>query len=390
MNRFFFRLLPVLYISLLGGFVTADNGTTDILDQQKELQQIKSEVEHSQSILDSLQSEGLAVSRRISEYDQKISSDRKIITRLNSELSQLRSNVESATSALGAREIMLERLRRRFLGNVRQYYVTTANQSAGLSYQPNAELEKHRQVVYLTALAGYESQSVVQATDLLATTTKELNGLSGRSEMVSDLKKKKETSVALERSQRTRRQRDLDQLQRKSSEEADRILTLREAAQEMEAIIARLEMERQRATQLGQVESGPSIFAALKGQLPSPYSGKIVVKFGSSVDPVTRLNMYSPSISIKGRARGAIRAMASGTVAYAGELRGYGNFVIISHDNQYYTTYAGLGSVLVSRGQYLQARTKIGEATDEGVVKLEIRKGRESLDPVEWIQIESF
>ena len=158
----------------------------------------------------------------------------------------------------------------------------------------------------------------------------------------------------------------------------------------MEAIIARLEKERERATPSGGEIYGSSLFASLKGHLPPPYRGKVVVRYGNSVDPVTRLKSFSPGISIRGEPGGIVRSIASGTIAYSGELRGYGKFVIINHDNQYYTTYAGLGKVLVSQGQHIQVQTGVGEAAADGIMKLEIRKGRESLDPVEWIRIESL
>ena len=83
-------------------------------------------------------------------------------------------------------------------------------------------------------------------------------------------------------------------------------------------------------------------------------------------------------------------AVASGTVLYTGNLRGYGNFVIINHDHQYYSTYANLGDVTVSQGQFVESRAKVGASGTDGVVKFELRKGRESLDPVSWIDIESL
>ena len=81
---------------------------------------------------------------------------------------------------------------------------------------------------------------------------------------------------------------------------------------------------------------------------------------------------------------------AAGTVSYRGSLRGYGNFVIISHDSQYFTTYAGLGKVDVSQGQYLSAGSKLGTAAADGQVRFELRRGREPLDPVKWIKFEDL
>jgi len=78
------------------------------------------------------------------------------------------------------------------------------------------------------------------------------------------------------------------------------------------------------------------------------------------------------------------------SIAYVGLLRGYGKFVIINHDNYYYTTYAGLENIVVAKDQFIYTGGKIGSATENGIVKFELRKGREPIDPVKWISIDSF
>ena len=93
---------------------------------------------------------------------------------------------------------------------------------------------------------------------------------------------------------------------------------------------------------------------------------------------------------IKGKSGRQVAAVASGTVAYIGELRGYGNFVIMDHDGEYYSTYAGLGQVSATQGQYVQSGGKLAVAGPDGMVKFELRRGRKPLDPVRWIRIDSY
>ncbi len=169
------------------------------------------------------------------------------------------------------------------------------------------------------------------------------------------------------------------------------MLTLTQAAEEMERVIARLEDERRRQqAERGRQPSEPSVFATLKGQLQPPVRGKIAVPFGPAIDPITRLKSFSPGITIAARAGTPVRAVAAGEVAYVGNLRGYGKFVIINHDDEYYTTYAGLGEPLVSVGDFVTSSTQLGPLANDGQLKFELRKGREPLDPVTWIRIDSF
>ena len=218
------KIMALLRVIILVGFcvclcetaAATDNDRAGILNQQKELERIRNEVRSGQRKLDSLREEGVRVSRKVSEYDERISSDRRIISRLNREIRQLNSNTKTVSDQLQEREIILDRMQRRYLGNVRQFYLASSGQTGFLSFNPNSELDRHRRVVYLTALAGFESENVAQAETLLKDATSQLDDLSGRSKVASGLKRRRETSVALEQSQRSRQQKALDLPQRPS------------------------------------------------------------------------------------------------------------------------------------------------------------------------------
>ncbi|MBD3257853.1 peptidoglycan DD-metalloendopeptidase family protein [candidate division GN15 bacterium] len=389
-SKCIYLAIVVMAAIAVSALTTAAKDKSDIMDQKRELEQINEEIEDSQRRLDSLQATQKSLQSRISDYDQKISSDRKVIRRLTRELDELNAAIAEADSLQQERRLYLDRCQRRYLGNIRYFYMAANEPPPVISDRPNAELDLHRKVVYLTALAGYESGNVQEASVLLNESVAQLEDVTGRSKMVRGLKKDRETSYALGTSQKQQQEKKLDQVRRKSLVEADRQITLQQAAEEMASIVARLERERTATTSRRPARRGESVFATLKGRLPSPFRGKIVTAFGPSKDRVTGLRSYSPGIAIKGRSGNSVYAVGAGTVAMTGKLRGYGNFVIINHDGEYYTTYAGLGSVLVAENQYLQTRSKVGTAGDDGIVKFELRKGREPLDPVKWISIESF
>ncbi len=384
----------LLKILLAVGICLAASARADeedkILDQRKELNQIQQEVAASREQLDSLKSVEVAVQKRIGEYDQRISSNRKVIRRLNAELEQLKGDIGKAETDLASRQDLLDHTRRRYLGNIRQFYAATHKAADPGLDRPNVELELNRQIVYLSALADFESGNVAQAVSILGDATGRMDQLSGERKKISKLKKNKETSTALENTKKRQRERDLEKIRRKKAAESDRILTLEQAAREMEMIIARLEQERwqRRADEAG--SGAPSVFASMQGQLPAPYRGVIVVPFGNRIDEVTNLKSFSPGITIKGKAGRPVMATASGEIAYVGKLRGYGNFIIINHDGEYYTTYAGLGAMYVAAAEYVRAGAKVAVSGADGLVKFEIRQGREPLDPVKWVRIDSF
>lgn len=384
------RILLVCSVGLLCIHPPLVMAGRDVFKQKGELKQIESEVKESRNRLDSLQKVEKRLLRNIANQDQRMSSDRKLINRLSRELSQLRRNMSAATDSLEDRQLKEELARRRYLGNLRQFYKLSRRVEPLFYGDPNSELLLHKQVTYLKALANFESQSVSRASELLDQSIDKLDVLKGEATIVSKMKRDRETNVTLVESQMIREEKNLGKIRDQSMNEADRIIMLEQAAEDMAAIIARLEEQRERERLASRGNTEASIFLTLKGQLRVPFRGKIALTYGTHVDPVTKLESFSPGITIKGKAGGKVYAVASGRIAFAGQLRGYGNFVIIQHDNQYYTTYARLASFSVSLDENIQARVAIGLAGSDGLIKFELRKGRETLDPVTWLNIESL
>lgn len=95
-------------------------------------------------------------------------------------------------------------------------------------------------------------------------------------------------------------------------------------------------------------------------------------------------------IDIGGRAGEPVLASADGRVVYAGAgLRGYGNLIILKHNNTYLTAYAHNQTLLVKEDQTVRRGQKIAEmgSTDTDRVKLhfEIRRQGKPVDPAKFL-----
>jgi lipoprotein NlpD len=95
-------------------------------------------------------------------------------------------------------------------------------------------------------------------------------------------------------------------------------------------------------------------------------------------------------LDIGGRAGDPVLASADGRVVYAGAgLRGYGNLIILKHNNSYLTAYAHNQSLLVKEDQTVRKGQKIAEmgSTDTDRVKLhfEIRRLGKPVDPTRYL-----
>ncbi len=95
-------------------------------------------------------------------------------------------------------------------------------------------------------------------------------------------------------------------------------------------------------------------------------------------------------VDIAGKAGDAVMASADGQVVYAGAgLRGYGNLIILKHNNTFLTAYAHNQKLLVKEDQKVRKGEKIAEmgSTDADRVKLhfEVRRQGKPVDPAKFL-----
>jgi septal ring factor EnvC (AmiA/AmiB activator) len=159
---------------------------------------------------------------------------------------------------------------------------------------------------------------------------------------------------------------------------------LQEASRNLEETLGRLEAERSEAASTGES------FAGLAGRLPWPCEGEVITNFGVETHPKFGTIIKSNGIDLKASAGTYVRAVAAGTVSYAGPLTGYGNAVILDHGGGYYTLYGRLESVAVQIGYKVARADRLGfigetSAPEGAVLHFEIRQGKKALDPQAWL-----
>lgn len=114
-----------------------------------------------------------------------------------------------------------------------------------------------------------------------------------------------------------------------------------------------------------------------------PTSGRVIAGFSNKGNG-------NKGIDIAGKTGTSIVSAGDGKVVYYGNaLRGYGNLVIIKHNDDYLSAYAHNSRVLVKEQDFVKAGQKIAEMgnTDSPNVKLhfEVRYRGKSVNPMKYL-----
>jgi lipoprotein NlpD len=141
------------------------------------------------------------------------------------------------------------------------------------------------------------------------------------------------------------------------------------------------------------VSPGAATPAAPTASAPSAGTGDEAISFTWPVGGAV-LAAFDESrnkgLDLAGKAGDPVHAAADGRVVYAGAgLRGYGNLIILKHNNTYLTAYAHNQTLLVKEDQQVRKGQRIAEmgSSDADRVKLhfEIRRQGKPVDPARYL-----
>ncbi|WP_425642820.1 peptidoglycan DD-metalloendopeptidase family protein [Marinomonas gallaica] len=111
-----------------------------------------------------------------------------------------------------------------------------------------------------------------------------------------------------------------------------------------------------------------------------PISGSVTRGFSSA-------GVSSKGIDIRGKDAEHVKAVADGIVVYAGNgLIGYGNLVIVKHNEVYLSAYAYNERILVKEKQSVRSGDSLaiigGKGTEKPLLHFEVRRDGQPIDPL--------
>lgn len=133
-------------------------------------------------------------------------------------------------------------------------------------------------------------------------------------------------------------------------------------------------------------------FARLRGKLLRPIDGAVAARFGSKRDDGQSI---WKGLFFRAAEGTSVKAVAAGVVVFADWLRGYGNLIIIDHDDDFLSVYGNNQVLLADVGQKVGAGATVGAAgmgigTGGGQVEsglyFELRHRGQAFDPGKWLK----
>ncbi|MEW5978204.1 MAG: peptidoglycan DD-metalloendopeptidase family protein [Acidobacteriota bacterium] len=121
-----------------------------------------------------------------------------------------------------------------------------------------------------------------------------------------------------------------------------------------------------------------------------PVQGTFTSAYGVRSDPLTGMPSFHQGLDIAAPAGTPFQAVQAGTVVFSGYLRGFGNTILVEHENGYRSLYAHASERLVRTGDVVQPNQVIGLVGQTGRatgthLHFELHKGDLKIDPQEFL-----
>ncbi|HVP36541.1 MAG TPA: peptidoglycan DD-metalloendopeptidase family protein [Terriglobales bacterium] len=383
-----FILTVLTYGVLLYSFTQRDLRAqkieSKISEQKDELQRIRQELEDKREKIKKLFKKESSVFVQIQNLEEELELIDRLISRLNQESRKTSKEISTEEGLLKNSQFRLQDQREELGCRLRDIYKYMRFREYEILTGASSPLDLMRRLRYIK-LITQQDQALIRgiSSDItgIQETRKSLE--TKRNELVQLIREKdkeekrrtleKDKNEKLLRSIRTEKEIYLSSIQE-----------LEKSAKEIEKLLASLEAKRSET----ESETQGGIFRALKGRLPWPIRGKLALGFGQQEEKRFKTKVFNPGIDISPESE-EVKAVADGKVVYSSWLRGYGNFIILQHDGGFYTVYANLKEVFADVGENIsqsQTIARVSGSPAEDNLHFEIRKGKEQLDPLEWLK----
>jgi len=166
---------------------------------------------------------------------------------------------------------------------------------------------------------------------------------------------------------------------------------LEKSSQEIKNIIERIYRQQEEDSKEASQKEVPTItLQPKKGILALPIQGKLISEYGRQKNTDFNADTFNSGIDISAPLGEVVHAAGSGEVIYTGNIKGYGQIIIIDHGGRMTTLYAHLAKILIDIGDKIKIGQSIGQVGDSGGVSstrlhFEVRVEGKPTDPMNWL-----
>jgi septal ring factor EnvC (AmiA/AmiB activator) len=365
-------------------FMSREQVEREIERTERELESIRRDLAEKRKRAEDLAGQESDLRAEIGRINEEIRLNRSLLDKLAEQKRVLQDDLEYSRQDLVVAEGVLDQSRVLLNKRLRSIYKFGRGQAMEVLLTSKTFADVAKRVYYLSMIADHDREIIEDFTEQVESKRILVEYIAEKKDRIESVER--EARVEAENLRMKKEQRDglVAQLKEKRYYYENLARELEEASRNLETVIGALES---RAEALAEADA---TFEGRMGTLMWPCDGEVISEYGMETHPRFGTIIKNNGIDIRTAPGTRVRSVGPGKVSFAGSLSGFGNCIIVSHGDGFYTMYGHLESLLVGKGYRVgegEAIGYIGEtSTPEGaVLHFEIRKGKVPLDPSKWL-----
>ncbi len=365
-------------------FMSREQVEREIERTERELESIRRDLAEKRKRAEDLAGQESDLRAEIGRINEEIRLNRSLLDKLAEQKRVLQDDLEYSRQDLVVAEGVLDQSRVLLNKRLRSIYKFGRGQAMEVMLTSKTFADVAKRVYYLSMIADHDREIIEDFTEQVESKRILVEYIAEKKDRIESVER--EARVEAENLRMKKEQRDglVAQLKEKRYYYENLARELEEASRNLESVIGALES---RAEALAEADA---TFEGRMGALMWPCDGEVISEYGMETHPRFGTIIKNNGIDIRTAPGTRVRSVGPGKVSFAGSLSGFGNCIIVSHGDGFYTMYGHLESLLVGKGYRVgegEAIGYIGEtSTPEGaVLHFEIRKGKVPLDPSKWL-----
>ena len=389
----------------------------EIKQRENELQKLRNDIQAYEKKYNESEKKEKVTLERLDDLEHNSILIRKLIQKLREDESSLTVEIDTAKTAIANLEKQLQFLKSHYANYVRSVYKNGRVYDVELIFSSKSINQLSIRIQYLKKFSEQRA--------------KDLQGISENKNSLEQKNAQLQTKLQSERQLLSEKTREEGNLKRTFSKRQIMLKKIRknkqayrkelvrkiEASKKIESLIAeliekeRIRKEREEAEkrerlaaearerELNKKVALPTpqpieikstlAFEQRRGKLRWPVAhGTVQAPFGNQTHPVLKTITQNTGIDIATPSGSDVYAVADGEVAVLSFIPGFGNVLILNHNNGFRTVYAHLSDVMVSESQHVSEGTiiaKSGDTVAGAILHFEIWKEREKQNPEWWL-----
>lgn len=379
------RIASALMATLLGLLIAQTAGTAtpaETAAKEAQLKQVRSRIDSIRKSIHAEAERRDSLAAALKESELAIQSARERLSDVREQRFAAQNRLRELQAERNETQRKIDSERDELAGELRVAYMNGRQEQLKVLLNQGDPAQLGRIMAYYGYFGRARAERITAITEHLAHLDLLAENIAAETEKLQALETDNAREVKSLAGARDRRKVTLAQVQSTIKSRNDELTRVQREAQALEKLIEQL---RRAIEEFPDLAGQP--FARVQGKLPWPVKGALLARFGQlrSGGPLKWQGL------VIGADRGTqVRAPFPGRVVYADWLPGLGLLLVLDHGGGYMSLYGHNEQLYRRVGERVAAGdvlAAVGDAAGLGKpgLYLEIRKGRQALDPATWL-----